>query len=161
MGDLAPNFSIKVSKDSALSLENLRGKYIILYFYPKDSTPGCTIEARSFNSLKEDFSALGAEIIGVSKDPLTSHDKFRKNHSLQFHLGSDTSGDLCEKFGVWVEKSIFGMKYSRIERSTFLINPEGKFAYIWQSVSIWGHAKDVLKKLTEIKGIDTVSTVKQ
>jgi peroxiredoxin Q/BCP len=150
VGDLAPDFSLEISEGKTLSLENLRGKYVVLYFYPKDSTPGCTLEARDFNSLKKDFSALGAEIIGVSKDPLTSHDKFRKNHDLQFYLGSDTNGDLCEKFSVWVEKSMFGKKYMGIERATFLINPEGKFAYIWQSVSALGHAKEVLKKLKEI-----------
>lgn len=151
VGDVAPNFSIKVSEDTTINLESLKGKYVVLYFYPKDNTPGCTIEARDFNSLKKDFSALGAEIIGVSKDPLASHDKFRKNHDLQFHLGTDTNGDLCEKFSVWVEKSMFGKKYMGIERATFLIDPEGKFAYIWPSVSALGHAKDVLKKLKEIK----------
>ena len=153
VGDLAPNFSIKISEDTTLSLESLRGKYVVLYFYPKDDTPGCTIEARDFNSLKKDFSALGAEIIGVSKDPFTSHDKFRKNHDLQFHLGSDANGDLCEKFSVWVEKSMFGKKYMGIERATFLIDPEGNFAYIWPSVSALGHAKEVLKKLKDIRGI--------
>ena len=91
VGDIAPNFSIKVSEDTTINLESLKGKYVVLYFYPKDNTPGCTIEARDFNSLKKDFSALGAEIIGVSKDPLASHDKFRKNHDLQFHLGTDTN----------------------------------------------------------------------
>ena len=151
VGDVAPNFSIIVSEDTTINLESLKGKYVVLYFYPKDNTPGCTIEARDFNSLKKDFSALGAEIIGVSKDPLASHDKFRKNHDLQFHLGTDTNGDLCEKFSVWVEKSMFGKKYMGIERATFLIDPEGKFAYIWPSVSGLGHAKDVLKKLKEIK----------
>jgi len=151
VGDLAPDFSIEIAEGRALSLESLRGKYVVLYFYPKDSTPGCTIEARDFNSLKKDFSDLGAEIIGVSKDPLASHDKFRKNHDLQFHLGSDANGDLCEKFNVWAQKSMFGKKYMGIERSTFLIDPMGKFAYIWLSASALGHAKEVLKKLKEIK----------
>ncbi len=151
VGDLAPDFSIEISENKTLSLESLRGKYVVLYFYPKDNTPGCTIEARDFNSLKKDFSALGAEIIGVSKDPLVSHDKFRKTHDLQFHLGSDITGDLCEKFSVWVQKSMLGKKYMGIERSTFLIDPDGRFAYIWPSVSALGHAKDVLKKLEEIK----------
>ena len=123
VGDLAPDFSLEISEGKTLSLENLRGKYVVLYFYPKDSTPGCTIEARDFNSLKKDFTALGAEIIGVSKDPLTSHDKFRKNHDLQFYLGSDTNGDVCEKFSVWVEKSMFGKKNMR-----YRTNATGKTA---------------------------------
>jgi thioredoxin-dependent peroxiredoxin len=153
VGEFAPDFSIEISEGKSLSLASLKGKYVVLYFYPKDDTPGCTIEARDFSSLKKDFLNLGAEIIGISKDTLTSHDKFRKNHDLQIHLGSDTDGSLCEKFSVWGQKSMFGKKYMGIERATFLIDPEGRFAYIWSSVSALGHAKKVLKKLKEIKAI--------
>lgn len=150
IGDLAPNFSIMVANGKTLNLSDYIGKYVVLYFYPKDNTPGCTIEARDFSSLKKEFEELGAVIIGISKDSSTSHDKFRQNHNLEIELGSDEAGSVCETFNVWSEKSMFGKKYMGVDRSTYLIDKEGKFAYIWKSVFALGHAKKVLQKLKEI-----------
>ncbi len=151
IGDIAPEFSISISEDKSLNLKDLKGKYVVLYFYPKDSTPGCTIEARDFNSHLDEFKSLGAEIIGVSKDDLNSHDKFRNKHNLQFALGSDADVKVCTDYGVWGEKSMFGKKYMGISRATFLINPEGEIAYIWPKVSVIGHASDVMKKIKELQ----------
>lgn len=150
IGDKAPDFSLKVSETRVLSLHELKGKFVVLYFYPKDNTPGCTVEARDFNSLLPDFEKLNTEVIGVSKDNLKSHDKFRCNHGLEFLLGSDEDGKTCADYGVWVEKSMFGKKYMGINRSTFLISPEGKIAYIWPKVSVLGHAKEIIKKIKEL-----------
>jgi len=150
IGDKAPDFSMSVAEGEALISKNLQGKYIVLYFYPKDNTPGCTVEAKDFNAFLSEFKALGAEIIGVSKDNLKSHDKFRGKYDLQFALGSDTEGKVCADYGAWAEKSMFGKKYMGIVRATFLINPEGKIAYIWPKVSVKGHAKEVLEKLREM-----------
>lgn len=151
IGDNAPNFTLKVSNDKDLKLSDFKGKYLILYFYPKDDTPGCTLEAKDFQSLQEEFAALNAEIIGVSKDSLASHDKFCNKYGLTFHLGSDFEGDTCEKYGVWGEKSMFGKKYMGINRATFLIDTEGKVAFIWPSVSPMNHAREVLTKLKELQ----------
>jgi peroxiredoxin Q/BCP len=150
IGDKAPEFSVKISEDKNLTLKDLKDKFVILYFYPKDNTPGCTIEARDFNSYLGDFKSLNTEIIGISRDSLKSHDKFCNNHGLEFTLGSDEEGKTCEKYGVWVEKSMFGKKYMGINRATFLVNPDGKIAHIWPNVSVLGHAKDVLKKVKEL-----------
>lgn len=157
IGDRAPDFTATITDGSLINLSDFKGKYVVLYFYPKDNTPGCTIEAKDFNSLKEDFAALDAEIIGVSKDDLKSHENFCNKYGLNFSLISDTNGDLCEKFNVWVQKSIFGKKYMGIERSSFLIDQDGKIAYIWPSVSAIGHAKNVLKKLQELQSKDMAS----
>ena len=150
LGDNAPEFSVKIKDGSLLKLSELKGKYVVLYFYPKDDTPGCTIEAKDFNSKIEDFVALNAQIIGISKDDIDSHDKFSKKYDLKINLGADTEGKLCEDYGVWIEKSMFGKKYMGINRATFLIDTEGKIAYIWPSVSVVGHAKAVLNKLKEL-----------
>ena len=151
VGDKAPEFSIVIAENKSLTLEELQGKFVVLYFYPKDSTPGCTVEAKDFNSLLAEFTNSGAEIIGISKDNISSHDKFRSKYDLQLTLGADIEGKLCEDYGVWVQKSMFGKKYMGINRATFLIDPEGKIAYIWPKVSVAGHAKSVLNKLKEIK----------
>jgi peroxiredoxin Q/BCP len=151
IGDRAPEFAINIADNSILTLEKLSGKFVVLYFYPKDNTPGCTIEARDFNSSLPEFKALNAEILGVSKDDLKSHNKFSDKYSLQFDLGSDIEGKMCVDYGVWVEKSMFGKKYMGITRATFLIDPEGQIAYIWPKVSVMGHAKAVINKLQELQ----------
>jgi peroxiredoxin Q/BCP len=151
IGDKAPDFAVNIADDNILTLKKLAGKFVVLYFYPKDSTPGCTVEARDFNSSLSEFKALGAEVIGVSKDDLKSHDKFRDKHNLQFDLGSDIEGKMCADYGVWAEKSMFGKKYMGITRATFLISPEGKIAYIWPKVSVMGHAKAVINKLKDLQ----------
>lgn len=152
-GDVVPDFSIQVLANKSYSLKDFAGKYLVMYFYPKDNTPGCTIEARDFNSLKSEFEKLNAEIIGISKDTHASHDKFKNNFNLNIHLGSDHDSNTCEKFNVWAQKSMFGKKYMGIERSTFLIGPDGKFAHVWYNVSAMGHAKEVLKKLKDISAL--------
>lgn len=151
VGDKAPEFSIVIAENKSLTLKELQGKFVVLYFYPKDSTSGCTVEAKDFNSLLTEFANSGAEIIGISKDNISSHDKFRSKYDLQLTLGADIEGKLCEAYGVWVQKSMFGKKYMGVNRTTFLIDPEGKIAYIWPKVSVTGHAKSVLNKLKEIK----------
>jgi len=150
IGDNAPDFSMKISQDMEVKLADLKGKFVVLYFYPKDDTPGCTIEAGDFNKLKSEFEKLNAVIIGVSKDNLISHDKFKSKYCLDFDLATDADSDTCERYGVWVEKSNFGKKYMGVNRATFLIGKEGEVAYIWPKVQVDGHAKEVLEK---IKGL--------
>lgn len=151
IGDQAPEFSVRISEDKNINLKDLRGKYVVLYFYPKDDTPGCTIEAVDFNELLPDFTGLNTVVLGISKDNLESHDKFREKYNLQFHLGSDEMGSLCTNYDVWAEKSMFGKKYMGINRSTFLIDTVGKIAYIWLNVSPSGHAMEVINKLRELQ----------
>lgn len=150
-GDKAPLFSAPISENQQLSLSDLKGKYVVLYFYPKDNTPGCTVEAQGFESLYDEFKKLSVEIVGVSKDSLKSHSNFCTKYGLRFKLISDKEGEICQKYHVWVEKSMFGKKYMGIKRSTFLINPEGIIEYIWHSVSVKGHGQEVMKKIQELK----------
>ena len=116
----------------------------MIYFYPKDDTPGCTLEAKDFRDMMKDFEAANTVIIGVSKDSVKSHDKFKEKYCLPFPLGSDEDGSVCEAYGTWVEKSMYGKKYMGIQRDTFLIDRTGKLAKIWRKVSVDGHAKSVL-----------------
>lgn len=150
IGATAPDFSMAISENNNISLSDLKGKFIVLYFYPKDDTPGCTVEAGGFNKLKPEFEKANAIIIGVSKDDLNSHDKFKKKYCLEFDLASDANSDTCEKYSVWGEKSMFGKKYMGITRATFLIDQEGKIAYIWPKVQVIGHASDVLNKIKKL-----------
>ena len=150
IGDIAPNFTMPIDNNSTVNLSDLAGKVVVLYFYPKDDTPGCTIEAGDFNKLKLEFEKMNAVIIGVSKDDLNSHDKFKKKYCLDFDLASDSNSDTCEKYGVWVEKSMFGKKYMGVNRATFLIDKKGKIAYIWSKVQVVGHAEDVLNQVRKI-----------
>src|SRR3990167_9943270 len=122
IGDMAPDFSLMSDTQEQFTLSELKGKRIVLYFYPKDSTPGCTKEACDFRDSYQDFSAHNIVVLGISRDSLKSHTKFRTNHSLPFPLLSDESGEVCEKYGTWVEKSMFGVKYFGIKRTTFLID---------------------------------------
>jgi thioredoxin-dependent peroxiredoxin len=143
IGKKAPDF--KMATDTgAVALKALKGKKVVLYFYPKDDTSGCTKEAIEFSALKKDFDKAGAVVIGVSKDSVTSHGKFRTKHKLTVELGADETGDVCEAYGVWVEKSMYGKKYMGIERSTFLIGDDGKIAQVWRKVKVPDHAKEVL-----------------
>ncbi|MDR0296638.1 MAG: thioredoxin-dependent thiol peroxidase [Rickettsia sp.] len=150
IGDIAPNFTMPIGENSKINLSDLVGKFVVLYFYPKDDTPGCTIEAGDFNKLKSEFERMNAVIVGVSKDNLDSHDKFKKKYCLDFALASDSNSDTCKKYGVWVEKSMFGKKYMGVERTTFLIDKKGKIAYIWSKVQVAKHAEDVLNQLRKI-----------
>lgn len=150
IGDKAPEFLVEISQDKKVSLEDLKGKYVVLYFYPKDDTPGCTLEAIDFNELLNEFNSLNTVVLGISRDDLKSHGKFKDKYNLKFNLGSDIDGQTCYKYSVWVEKSMFGKKYMGVNRATFLINPEGKIAHIWSKVLLEGHAREVLDKIRSL-----------
>jgi thioredoxin-dependent peroxiredoxin len=145
VGDAAPDFSLPGDGGSTITLAKLRGRKVVLYFYPKDDTSGCTLEAKNFNDKRADFAKAGAEIIGMSADSAASHDKFKKKYDLGFHLAADEGKATLEAYGVWVEKSMYGRKYMGIERSTFLIGADGKIKAIWTKVKVPGHADEVLK----------------
>ena len=144
-GDKAPDFSLPRDGGGALELKAFTGKKLALYFYPKDDTSGCTAQAIDFNGLKGQFSKAGAEIVGVSPDPVRSHEKFRDRHGLGFALASDEAKTMLEAYGVWAEKSMYGRKYMGVERTTFLIGADGKIAQVWSKVKVPGHAAEVLK----------------
>ncbi len=149
-GDKAPNVTIPVSDEETVNLSKPSGKAHVIYFYPRDNTPGCTTESIDFSSLKPDFEALGIQIIGVSKDSLKSHANFKSKKDLTVLLASDEDGDACEKFGVWVEKNMYGKKYMGIERSTFLVMADGSISELWRKVKVKGHAQAVLDAAQEI-----------
>jgi len=150
VGDKAPDFNMATDGGGTVSLAGLKGRKVVLYFYPKDDTPGCTKEACAFRDAMPDFSGLDAEIIGVSKDPVAKHDKFKAKYDLPFILASDAEGDVCERYGVWVEKNMYGRKYMGIERTTFLIDGDGKIRNVWRKVKVPGHAEAVLAAAREI-----------
>jgi thioredoxin-dependent peroxiredoxin len=144
-GSAAPNPSFLLTDGSAASIATYQGRPLILYFYPKDDTTGCTKEAQEFTALIGDFAAVGTAVLGISKDSIKSHAKFVGKYDLKIGLGSDEDGSVCEAFGVWVEKSMYGKKYMGIERSTFLIDAAGKIARVWRKVKVAGHAHEVLE----------------
>ncbi|HLO76771.1 MAG TPA: peroxiredoxin [Magnetospirillum sp.] len=146
VGQPAPAFTVQTD-EGPRSLGDYKGKRLVLYFYPKDDTSGCTSEAHQFRDEFPQFPVHNAEILGVSKDSIASHEKFRAKHSLPFPLASDTEGALCEAFGVWKEKSMYGKKYMGIERSTFLIDEAGVVVKEWRKVKVTGHIKDILDTL--------------
>ncbi|MBL4620181.1 MAG: thioredoxin-dependent thiol peroxidase [Marinicaulis sp.] len=143
-GKKAPAFSIETGEGSKTTLKDLNGKKVILYFYPKDDTPGCTKEAIEFSADLAKFKRANAVVIGVSRDPLAKHQKFKDKHNLKVMLGSDENGAVTEKYGVWVEKKNYGRTYMGIERSTFLIDEKGVIRQIWRKVRVAGHVEDVL-----------------
>jgi thioredoxin-dependent peroxiredoxin len=145
VGDKAPDFTMPTDGSGSVTLSGLKGKPVVLYFYPKDDTSGCTAEACGFRDALPDYTASGAVVIGVSKDSVASHDKFKSKHSLPFTLASDGTGEVCEKYGVWVEKSMYGRKYMGIERGTFLIDKDGVVRGVWHKVKVGGHVAEVLK----------------
>lgn len=144
-GDKAPNFTAPADGGREVSLAQFAGKPVVLYFYPKDDTPGCTKQAIGFSELADDFAKAGAVVIGVSKDTAAKHDKFRDKHGLKVILVSDADGDVCERYGVWVEKSMYGKTYLGIERATFLIGADGAVARVWRKVKVPGHVEEVLE----------------
>jgi thioredoxin-dependent peroxiredoxin len=143
-GDTAPTVPFRKPDGSNASVADGHGKTQVLYFYPKDDTSGCTKEAQEFTALISDFAKAGVVVTGISKDSEKSHAKFIGKYDLKVELGSDESGAVCEAFGVWVEKSMYGKKYMGIERSTFLIGADGKIARVWRKVKVPGHAAEVL-----------------
>ena len=144
VGDNAPDFTLPTDGGGKVSLSKLKGKKVVLYFYPKDDTSGCTAEACGFRDIFPNFRKLDATVIGISRDSVASHDKFKKKYELPFMLASDEEGKVCEKYGVWVQKTLYGRKYMGIERSTFLINEKGVIENVWRKVKVAGHVDEVL-----------------
>lgn len=143
-GDKAPDFSLPRDGGTTVSLSDYAGRALVVFFYPRDDTSGCTKEAVAFSGLADDFAAAGAAIVGVSKDSVASHDKFVKKHGLTVPLLSDAEGDMCETYGTWKEKSMYGKTYMGIERTTVLIAADGTIAQVWPKVKVPGHAEAVL-----------------
>ena len=147
--EIAPDFTLKRDGGQDVTLSTLRPAPVVLYFYPKDDTSGCTKEALAFSSLLAEFSAAGAVVFGISKDSVEKHEKFSKKHALTVGLLSDTD-EVCEGYGVWKEKSMYGKTYMGIERSTFLIDGNGKIARVWNKVKVDGHAEEVLEAVKSL-----------
>ena len=143
-GDAAPEFELPSDGNKPIRLKDFRGRKLVLYFYPKDDTTGCTAEAIAFNGLRKAFEKAGASVVGVSPDPVKAHARFKAKHGLSLDLGSDETRDMLNAYGVWVEKSMYGRKYMGVERTTLLINAEGKIARVWRKVKVPGHAEEVL-----------------
>lgn len=151
VGKIAPSFNALCDDGSTIELSDLRGKNVVLYFYPKDDTPGCTIEAQDFTRNIEKFVALNAVVLGVSRDSVKSHCNFISKYNLAFNLISDEEGDICSSYGVLKEKSIFGKKSIGIERSTFVIDKKGDIVAVWSPVKVAGHVDEVLEFLTKLE----------
>ena len=144
IGGKAPDFTLSTDGNGKVTLSKLRGQKVVLYFYPKDDTTGCTAEACGFRDSFPKFGKVEAAVIGISKDSVASHDKFKKKYELPFTLASDADGKVCEAYGVWVEKSMYGKKYMGIERATFLIDEKGAVRGVWHKVKVPGHVDAVL-----------------
>ncbi|PIN73448.1 peroxiredoxin [Candidatus Woesearchaeota archaeon CG10_big_fil_rev_8_21_14_0_10_45_16] len=147
----AKSFTLPDQNGQDVSLSDFKGRWVVLYFYPKDNTSGCTLEAHDFTAAKAEFGKLGVEIAGVSPDSVKSHAGFCEKEGLGITLLSDESKKVLEAYGVWQEKSMYGRKYLGVVRSTFLIDPAGNVAYSWSKVSVPGHVKEVLQKIKELK----------
>lgn len=151
-GETAPDFHLPDHTGSTLTLATFAGKALALYFYPKDDTSGCTAEAIDFNGKAQAFAKANTAILGVSPDPVKSHDKFRAKHGLHIPLASDEAKTMLEAYGVWAEKSMYGRKYMGVERTTFLIDKSGKIARVWRKVKVPGHAAEVLAAAEALQG---------
>lgn len=145
IGEMAPDFTLPRDGGSTITLSALRPGRAVVYFYPKDDTSGCTVEAKEFTMTAADFAAIGVTVIGISKDSVKSHDKFLAKHELAVILASDETGQTCEDYGVWVEKQMYGKTYMGIERATFLIGGDGRITQSWRKVKTKGHAEAVLQ----------------
>jgi peroxiredoxin Q/BCP len=151
-GDVAPSFDLPQDDGARAKLTALKGAPVVVYFYPKDDTSGCTAEAQDFSGLSADFKKAGATVIGISPDSVASHGKFREKYDLSVALAADADKEVALAYGVWVEKSMYGRKYMGIERSTFLIDSAGKVARIWRKVKVKGHAAEVLAAVKSLAG---------
>lgn len=151
IGAAAPNFSLPTDSGGSISLSDFKGKTVVLYFYPKDDTPGCTREAVEFSAAQKSFAKEGAVVIGISKDTVAKHAKFREKHGLNVRLGSDDEGKTIADYGAWVEKSLYGRKYMGIDRSTFLIDAKGVIRGVWRKVRVPGHIDEVLEAAKAIR----------
>lgn len=147
VGSVAPDFELGIAQNQTLSLKDLKGKHVVLYFYPKDDTPGCTREACDFRDAFQAFEDQDVVIVGVSPDGLGAHEKFKTKYNLPFVLAADEDKAVCQSYGVWKEKNMYGKKSMGVERTTFLINPEGVIAHIWPRVKVEGHVEAILKAL--------------
>ncbi len=147
VGDPAPDFDLAASGGGRLRLADFAGRMLVLYFYPKDDTPGCTVQAIDFTAVLPELEQLGATVVGVSKDSVASHDKFTAKHGLKIALASDPEGSMIDAYGAWGEKSMYGKKYMGIERSTVLVGPDGKVRRVWPKVRPAGHANEVLEEV--------------
>jgi peroxiredoxin Q/BCP len=153
IGKKAPAFKLPASTGGEIALKDFAGeKIVVLYFYPKDLTSGCTAEACDFRDMQGELAKLGAAILGVSPDPLKDHAKFIEKHALNFPLLADVEKIVCEQYGVWVEKSMYGRKYMGVERSTFVIGKDGRVARLWRKVKVAGHAREVLEAVRALAG---------
>ena len=144
IGDLAPDFDLPTDGGGQIKLADFKGRKLVLYFYPKDDTSGCTSEANGFSELAGEFAKAGTTVIGVSKDTVKSHDKFKAKYGLDFTLASDVEGKVVEAYGSWVQKKLYGREYMGIDRSTFLIDGEGRVRKLWRKVKVTGHVAEVL-----------------
>ena len=153
IGDIAPDFTLPASGGRTVSRDALKGKPFVLYFYPRADTPGCTQEACAFEEALPQLGAIGVTVIGVSKDKMKPIEKFAEKYNLTFPLASDPETKVIDAYGAWVEKSMYGKKYMGIERSTVLVDAEGKIAKIWPKVKIAGHAAEVLQAVNELKSV--------
>ena len=150
VGDQVPDFTLPSDEGTEVKLSGLRGRKVVLYFYPKDNTPVCTREACGFRDAFPDFSEINAEIFGISKDSVAKHRKFKAKNSLPFTLLSDENGEVCKAFGTWIEKSMYGLKFMGIERSTFLIDETGTLRAEWRKIRLRGHVEKVVAAAREI-----------
>jgi peroxiredoxin len=150
VGDSIPDFTLPTDSGGTVSSADISGKTVVLYFYPKDNTSGCTKQAQAFRDALGGFESAGATVVGVSPDGVASHDKFKGKHDLNFALVADEDKSLCEAFGVWKEKSMYGKKYMGVERSTFLIDGKGVIRRAWRKVKVPGHAEEVLQAVRDL-----------
>ena len=150
LNDQLKDFKFKIATDKVIKEQDINGQKVLIYFYPKDDTPGCTLEANEFSTFKKKFLNLNTQILGISKDSIEKHEKFKKKHNLKIELVSDENGEICKLFKVWVEKSMYGKKYMGIERATFLFDENLKLIKIWRNVKVKGHVEEVL---TYVKSI--------
>jgi thioredoxin-dependent peroxiredoxin len=151
-GSKAPEIKLETDGGGQFSLSAVRGSPVVLFFYPKDDTSGCTKESIAFSQLKGEFDKLGAQVVGISPDSAASHDKFKSKHDLTVVLAADTEKTVADAYGVWVEKSMYGRKYMGVDRSTFLIDGDGKVAKAWRKVKVPGHAEEVLAAVQSLAG---------
>jgi peroxiredoxin Q/BCP len=149
----APKFSLPRDGGGIISLDEFAGRKLVLYFYPRADTPGCTLESQAFSALRKSFERAGTSVLGVSADPIKAQDAFKKKYALEISLASDQTHHMMQDYGVWVEKSMYGRKYMGIERATFLIGPDGRIARVWRKVKVKGHADEVLAAATALRQV--------
>lgn len=150
VGDAAPDFELPTDGGGTFKLSDNAGKAVVLYFYPKDDTPGCTVEAIAFSGLAGEFAGANAIVVGISPDSPASHDKFKTKHELAVQLAADTEKEVAQTYGVWVKKQRYGREYMGVDRTTFLVGPDGRLARIWKKVKVDGHADEVLQAVREL-----------